>query len=383
MRSSAAPSRRPRPDPTSVADTARPRARRGAPAPGRRPLRTARRVAVGALALLLALVAPTAPGGRPAAATPAGTNGTALPEQRNGGDRLYVGSANPDAVLVVDPAAGDVVRTVPVDAPPSDLAASPDGGRVYALTRAGAQAVVTVIDTADGGVVATFPARDRDAFYLDVTSDGSMLVVKAVAGDTLTVLDAATGELHGTVDLGVRTLRPVSTDDGRTLLPAAAAPEVLVVDAAELSVGTARLPSPAALLRPTGGRLLLVDQGDQRLLRDLDAGTFEVLWEARTEVAHGDAAVSAGPDDPVYAVRVDEDAVSAVDRETGAASAVPVGAGPTALAVSGDGRRVFALNARESSISVIDAAAGEVSATLDLPGEHAPVMTHLVRAGSG
>ncbi|WP_016699298.1 YncE family protein [Actinoalloteichus spitiensis] len=381
MRSSAAPSRRPRLD-SAGAGTVLPRARGGAPTRGGRAGRATRRIAAGALALLLAFAASPAPGQPPAAASPTGATAASAPEQRNAGDRLYVGSAKPDAVLVVDPGTGDVVRTVPVDAPPTDLAAAPDGGRVYALARAGAQAVVTVIDTADGGVVATFPARDRDAFYLDVTSDGTLLVLKAVAGDTLTVLDAETGELHGTVDLGVRTLRPVSADDGRTLLPSAVAPEVLVVDAAELSVETARLPSAAALLRPTGGRILLLDQGDQRLLRELDARTFEVLGEARTEVAHGGAVVSAGPDEPVYAVRLDEDAVSAIDRETGATSVVPVGAGPTALAVSGDGRRVFALNAREGSVSVIDTAVGEVSTTLDLPAEHTPVMTHLVRSGT-
>ena len=133
-----------------------------------------------------------------------------LPCQGTAAERLYVTSSLADVVSVIDTTTREIVGEIAVGYDPYEIAASPDGARVYVTTDFG----LTVIDTATNSVVATveLPAR---AWSVSVSPDSSRAYVAADGADFYEV-DADTLAVRA-VPFGVTTQQILTSPDGGLL----------------------------------------------------------------------------------------------------------------------------------------------------------------------
>jgi len=277
--------------------------------------------------------------------TPAGTQ-VELPGMRpqavalSPDGRLLVTAGKTTEIVVIDPASGEIRARVkpPADdvaQPPADadsarnlkpdtkaiesftgLVFSPDGGRLYMSNVHGS---VKVFSVAEGVVAgshsiqlpdAKAPGRTREIpAGLAVSRDGSRLYVCGNLSNRLFEIDTASGELRRTFDVGV-------------------APYDVVL---------------------VGSR------------------AFVSNWGGRRPVA-GDVTGPAGKGttvrvDPVTHV-ASEGSVSVVDLESAAVRETITGRHASAVAVAPDGRHVVCANAASDTLSILDAASGDVVETV-------------------
>lgn len=112
------------------------------------------------------------------------------------GTTLYVSSTR-GVVWRIDAGTGAVQDSATVGGAPQDIALSPDGTVLYVANQAG------WVDVLDAGSLAvqhefTLP----EAFGLRLTPDGTQLYVASPGSGTVTVLNAATGAVLTTFDVG-------------------------------------------------------------------------------------------------------------------------------------------------------------------------------------
>jgi YVTN family beta-propeller protein len=217
----------------------------------------------------------------------------------------------------------------------SDVVVSPDGRHLYAahsqVTDAGANGVVSVIDTACATTAATVPVEGVAA--LTISPDGSRLY--AVSYDRrayyqypagwLTIIDAASHAVVETVAVG-------------------ACPETLTT-------------SP-------DGAYLYITHYDTCSVSAVNLTTGNV-----TAVALRDAplAVTFAPDSAhayVGSVR----SLTVIDTTTNEADYIDVGDLPRGLQLSPDGKRLYITNFGDGTLSVVDTITNAVTTTVDVPG---------------
>ena len=115
---------------------------------------------------------------------------------KSAGSALYVSSTR-GVVFRIDATSDAVQDSVTVGGEPQDVALSPDGSRVYVANQTG------WVDVLDAGTLASlgrYPVAD--AFGMRPTLDGTQLYVTAPTFGTVTVLDAATGSVLHTLNVG-------------------------------------------------------------------------------------------------------------------------------------------------------------------------------------
>ncbi len=122
-----------------------------------------------------------------------GLQGIAL---NSNGTTLYVSSIR-GMVWRIDAATGAVQDSAAVGGGPQDVALSPDGTVLYVANQSG---WVDVLEAATLAVQHQFTLPE--AFGLRPTLDGTQLYVTSPASGTVTVLDAATGAVVTTFDVG-------------------------------------------------------------------------------------------------------------------------------------------------------------------------------------
>ncbi len=150
----------------------------------------------------------------------------------HGAGRAYVGTAFRayDAIAVIDPQANTLIATHPLAFRVSDLAASPNGTRVYAGRNGADGADLAVLDTATGrvGTVELPDATHDTAQCVRVSPDGSHVYVatNGPAGGRVFVVRAdGTPRVIGRVGIG-SSIRDVALGpDGRTACVASCAPD--------------------------------------------------------------------------------------------------------------------------------------------------------------
>jgi YVTN family beta-propeller protein len=280
--------------------------------------------------------APTAPPTPPAAtARPIPSLGTpiALSVKPNfvvaspDGHQLFVASASPPSVTVVDTAVNAVTATIPVPAgPPRYLAFSPSGDRLYVSVFDDARtiAALTIIDASTNTVVKTVPVTSRP-YLAAVTADGSKVYVPNHDTGNVTVLDAASG-----------------------------------TQLADIRVP----PNPHSLSIVPGGRRAYIADHESNLVSVLDLTDDSVV--ATIPVGKSPHSVAVAPNRPM-AVNVNYDAASVcfIDTDRNAVlSTVGVGQKPQAVAWSADGRFAYAVNDGSNTISVLDGTSFAVTATI-------------------
>src|SRR5947207_2003896 len=147
------------------------------------------------------------------------------------GHRLFV--ARQDRVMVIDPASGKLLAEIPGLNRAHGIAFSYATGKGFATS--GADSSVTVFDLKTLQVLGhTTAAVDADAILYDPATK-HVFTFNGDAGSS-SVIDAATGQRIGTVDLGGKPEFAVSTGDGRLFVNLEDSSVVAEIDAAAMKV---------------------------------------------------------------------------------------------------------------------------------------------------
>ncbi|WP_185921851.1 beta-propeller fold lactonase family protein [Streptomyces sp. WAC06614] len=245
----------------------------------------------------------------------------------------------PQSVSVVDVAEGRVVARIPVGVRPEKIVLSPDGSRAY-VVNSGALADpggVSVIDTASRRVVDTLPvgANPND---MALTPDGRHAYVTVGAENTVAVLDTATGEVSARIRLD------------------------------EAVAGL-----PLGVVVSGDGRRVYVGDNQNNLVHTIDTATNTLVGEPARLPGWGLAAgLGLTPDGRrLYVTEAASNEVAVLDTTTGQAlpTTIRVGRNPTGAAVTPDGTKAYITSASDDSkgVSVIDTRTNTVIASLN-PG---------------
>ena len=206
-------------------------------------------------------------------------------------------------------------------------------------------------------------------------------------GDSVTVLDAATGDRLATLT-GIEAPHNVqSAADGTTIWAVSGADQVLAVDAASLDVTALGSTDehPAHVVTDADGRVLVTASGQPSLFT-YDSRLRPVRRTPLAGAPHG-VRLSADGTTAVVA-NTGAGTVDVVDTGTGAVRAtVPVGDSPVQVAVTADGRTAFVSLGGSNEVARVDLVARTVAARVAVPASPAQVLLtaagHLLVANQG
>jgi YVTN family beta-propeller protein len=263
--------------------------------------------------------------------------------------QLFVACAEADQVLVLDPARGNVIRSIRLDRTPSGLVLSPDGTRLI-VTCAAPESSVLVLEAVSGKLLARLRAG-HTACAPVVSPDGTMLYICDRFDNDVAMFDLATGREVARIPVLREPVAAALTPDGRRLLVANHLPtgraDVPFVAAAVSVIDTAARRVVTNLALPNGCGLLrgLAISADGRFA----AVTHQVAhnYLPTTQVDRGWMNSNAftlfdlARDAMLGTVLLD-------DLDRGAAN-------PWAVAWSADGRRLLVTHAGTHELSVMDA----------------------------
>jgi len=175
------------------------------------------------------------------------------------GRTLYIGCATANQVVAFDPAAGKIVRTIAMPAPPSGLVLTPDKTRLY-VTCAAPASQVCAVDLAAGAVTARLPAG-HTAVSPVLSPDGKSLCVCYRFDNCVAVFDLAQQKESCRIPVAREPIAAALTPNGEFLLVAHHLPaeradadvvagSVSVIDLAARAVTKQlQLPNGSSLLR--------------------------------------------------------------------------------------------------------------------------------------
>ncbi len=150
---------------------------------------------------------------------------------------IYVASERENAIAVIDTASDRVTATIPVGMRPRNVAFSPDGRFAYAPAEEDAS--ISMIDTATAKVIrrATVPGTGTRPMGIVLSPDGRRLYVTTGRGATVVALDATSLQSLGSVTVGQRPWGVTLSPDGRRLYAAnGPSDDVSVVDTEKMEV---------------------------------------------------------------------------------------------------------------------------------------------------
>ena len=168
------------------------------------------------------------------------------------GSLLFVAETEPPGIVLVDPVAGAVTATWPLDAPPTGVALSTDGAKLW-VTAGVAPGRVITLDATTGKVLASMSAGHSPRGPLPM-DDGTRLFVCNQFKNRVEVIDPVAGKIVGAYPAVREPYAAALRPDGRALfvvnlLPAGRADTgdisaaVTAVDTGTGENGTIRLPN--------------------------------------------------------------------------------------------------------------------------------------------
>jgi len=218
---------------------------------------------------------------------------------------------------------------------PEGVAMSPDGRRAYVATRS---ALVTLIDTRTETVLAS-PSTGAQAHSIVAAPSGRWLyVTNGAAG--ISVIDAGTAVVKDVIT--------VSAGGGSTLNPRGLA---ISPDGRHLFVSD----------NQDGGAVSVIDIATKTIVTSYARGTG---WMPLGVAVHPDGQRAYFAFADTTSSGLDEVRVFDTIAMAPTATAIPVGARPTAVAVTPDGAKVYVSNYLGNSVSVIDAGTNVVTTTV-------------------
>ncbi|MDB5438976.1 MAG: beta-propeller repeat protein [Caulobacteraceae bacterium] len=295
------------------------------------------------------------------------------------GGRILLSDERGDAVVVVDPGTGAVIKTIAVGKRPRGILLSPDGTRLYVALSGTAvggapdrtEDGIGVIDLADFGMGARITAgADPETFA--ISADGQTLFVSNQAAGELSIVALDSGDILAHIKVGDQPEGVAATPDGKTVLVACGgANAVYVVDIATSKV--------KAIIKMDGRprAIALTRDGSAAYISNENSGHITVIDvtknSIRTVIAIPDGGPGAAPPEPMglvfspdqaklYASTGRGGAVAEIDTATNTVGRMikNVGARPWGITVSADGKHLYTANGPSGDISVIDTTTGAV-----------------------
>lgn len=337
------------------------------------------------VAVVMALVAACSKPERPREAPPPPEQAAPVAVQR---ELVYVSAEHSGEVVVVDPAAAQVVLRIAVGKRPRGLALSPDGKLLYVAKsgspRAGpgvdetklpppdrAADGVGVIDLASGTLVRTLPGG-QDPETLAVSSDGRALFIANEETAELSKLEIATGTISARVKVGEQPEGVSAHPDGKLVyVTCEEDDEVVAVDAVQNSV-LAHIPvgkRPRAIAWSQDGSYAFVTNELDASVSVIDTRTHKVVQQIAIEPPSAAGAVTHRP---MGIVRSADGSRMFVSTGRGGAIAEiatterkvtrvieQVGARPWGIALSPDGKRLYCANGPSNDLTILELASGK------------------------
>src|SRR5215207_2081429 len=278
------------------------------------------------------------------------------------GRYAYIANRDAGVVTVLDTTLDKVTATIEIEAgPPRFITFSPDGGRAYVTVYNDEKTInaVVFLDTATNDVLKTVSVGIRP-FAPATTPDGQRLYVPSHDEGKLEVVDTTSGEIVGSVPTPPNPHWVVMGADGKTFYTADHDSNVVT----EFDVATNELVATIAVGRsphslavsPDGTRLSVVNY-DSNTLSVIDTATASVVQTVEVGLRPQD--VTYAPDGAhLYTANVDDGTVDVVDTATGTVTArIPTGNSPTSISVTPDGRRGYVTNLDDGTVRILDLSA--------------------------
>lgn len=318
------------------------------------------------------------------------------------GEHIYVTDERDGNVVVVDPAAGTVVASIPVGKRPRGAHLSANGTELL-VALSGSPVAPPGVDestlpppdrSADGIGVVDLAARrlsrmlpaGQDPETFDISPDGRFAYLSNEETAEMSALDLTTGKIVGVAKVGDEpegvTVRPGGAEVYVTSEEDSA---VHVVDAKTLNV-LADIPTagrPRSIAFTTDAATAFVTDENAQAVSVIDANTRKVVATIKIDPPPA-AAGATGPAmiaRPMGAVLSKDGAHVYVTTGRGRAVVIidvatrtvvkqihDVGMRPWGLAVSRDGKKIYTANGPSGDISVIDIASGAVEKKIQVGG---------------
>lgn len=220
--------------------------------------------------------------------------------------RAYVALADDGAVAVFDAAARTALGAIPVFGSPLALVMSPDGTRLYASeTNVNS---VAEIDTASGSVLRQIAVSN--AHSLAISLDGSTLYASQFTSNGVVKVDLASATASATASLsGVPFMIELSPDGTSLLVPRPSAADLTILDADTLAVRENVNVGPglrSVIARPGSTELYGPQMEDDRVrvlqLDTAPAITTATLSDGVISVAYSATVAAIGYPAPTFAV---------------------------------------------------------------------------------
>jgi YVTN family beta-propeller protein len=144
--------------------------------------------------------------------------------------RFYITNTVSGSLTVVDRATGNA-KSIPIGAGAEGITVSPDGKEIWVAWRTDSK--ISIVSAATDAVVETFPSAGEGPQRIQFTPDGSQVWSSNVRSNTLTVFDARSRKLLGTVSVGAGPAGIVFSPDGKLgYFALSGANQVAVIDVA-------------------------------------------------------------------------------------------------------------------------------------------------------
>jgi YVTN family beta-propeller protein len=276
--------------------------------------------------------------------------------------KLYVANFADNTVSVIDTADGKVVATVPVAAGPHGMAITQDGRTVYVT--GDASSALSVIDTATDRVVKTIEVGTTPN-GVALTPDGKLLLVTVYGEDRIAFLDTATQAVAASVAVPKPHTVAISPD-GR--LPYITSQEpgrfaLVVIDiAARAVIRTVPLDRPPRDAEfAYDGRALYFTQAGVNAVQVLDPASDKIVAQIPTGVSPHFVKLFRGTTLGMFTVQGPGEVVFFDPITNKPVRSVRVGRQPHWIDVSGDGKTAYVPNEGSNDVSVIDVASGNTA----------------------
>jgi DNA-binding beta-propeller fold protein YncE len=286
----------------------------------------------------------TAATARRAAESPAGRS--------TGPGLLVIASMGESKVALVDGATHATLAVLDTGKGPHEVRVAPDGQSAYVA----AGRTITAVDLGRGQVRANFDLGSFSAHDIRVSRDGSRLWAACAGAQAVLELDARTGEILNKYTTGQQGswFVEVTPDERKLYTPNLEGQSVSVIDRATGAVKTLPFGYPVYGIDITpDGKHVWVTGRDVAII---DTATDEVV--ATVDAPEDDTGRLRLTSDGRTAVVALAKALAVFDVETRRLRGVAeLAASPKVLTLSGDGRRAFLTNPDDQSVSVVDVVA--------------------------
>lgn len=277
------------------------------------------------------------------------------------GSRMYVATGVPN-ISVLNAADGTSVNQIPTNSSPGGIALSPDGARLYFTESLVGKAALVTVDTTTGqrlGSPVTVgngcSAATSCTGQIAVSPDGSRVYVPLRTGRSVAVVDPAAGVVERAVSVQSNPQTVAVSPDGSRLFTANSGPGTLsVLDSTSgRELHSVRVgPGAFGVAVSRDGHYAYVSSSGR--LTGVDTASGTVAFAVRTGGVGRSVALS--PDGArAYVAVENDDTVAVVDvQRRRSDDPVPGAAGPFGLAFTPDGMALYVTQTRSNSVGIIE-----------------------------